>query len=412
MKAISPRSELLRVAALLLLSAGALGAQITPAPDPVARPGTAGLTVLEHDGLVDVRWGTAAPSAGLLEVVFDDSVVHRVRTDVARSHAASFRHPHADALTLRFGASDGPLHEALVSFAEPERPDVLVAAPDSLFILGDTHGEYDRVVTLLRNAGLIDAEHDWSGGSAHLVFLGDLTDRGGEVTRLLWFVYALERQAERAGGRVHVLLGNHEVLVMAGDERYVAPPELQNVAAQGLTYAEAFHPDRSVLGRWLASKPAVMRIGDVLLAHGGVGPEYADWRPRAIADTLARYVAEPLFRRWADSTVVVQPMDSAAFERRFSFFFGDDNPFWYRGYVQADTLSAPLERALDRADAQVHVVAHTAVPTIAERYGGRLIAVQPREPALEMLLLVKSPDGWKRELHRLAGPPVPLATGR
>jgi hypothetical protein len=40
------------------------------------------------------------------------------------------------------------------------------------------HGALDEFVATLRGTGLVDEELSWSGGTAHLVSVGDLLDRG------------------------------------------------------------------------------------------------------------------------------------------------------------------------------------------------------------------------------------------
>jgi hypothetical protein len=138
-----------------------------------------------------------------------------------------------------------------------------------------------------------------------------------------------------------------------------------------------------------------------------VSPAHLESELKAIHDSLWRFTREPLFHRFADPSVAVQ-IESAALERRLDFFFGEGSAFWYRGYVTADTLADTLARVLRRFGSRLHVVAHTPVETIQERYGGALIATHPPEAATEMLLLVRSRDGLRRYRYGLEGPPEPL----
>ena len=75
--------------------------------------------------------------------------------------------------------------------------------------MGDVHGNYNHLILLLENGGVVDADLNWSWGAGHLVFNGDVFDKGPGVTESLWLIYKLEQQAEAAGGMVHYLLGNH-----------------------------------------------------------------------------------------------------------------------------------------------------------------------------------------------------------
>lgn len=101
-------------------------------------------------------------------------------------------------------------------------------------VIPDVHGAFDEFAQLLQATGMVDEKLDWTGGETHLVSLGDLLDRGPDSRKAMDLLMKLEGQAAEAGGRVHVILGNHEELVLTGDLRYVSEAE----------YA-AFIPDES-----------------------------------------------------------------------------------------------------------------------------------------------------------------------
>jgi hypothetical protein len=98
-------------------------------------------------------------------------------------------------------------------------------APARLVAVGDIHGDYDKLVRVLTDAQLIDQHGDWKGGAAHLVQTGDVVDRGTGSRRAMDLLRKLEGQAQTAGGGVHALIGNHEILDMMDDLRYVSMAE-------------------------------------------------------------------------------------------------------------------------------------------------------------------------------------------
>src|SRR5436190_1612273 len=98
---------------------------------------------------------------------------------------------------------------------------------DRIVAVGDVHGAYDRYVEILRTAGLLDDRLRWTGGRAHLVQLGDIVDRGPDSLKALDLLDRLEKDASRAGGAVHALLGNHEVMRMLGDLRFATAGEYE-----------------------------------------------------------------------------------------------------------------------------------------------------------------------------------------
>jgi hypothetical protein len=369
-----------------------------------------------EEGL-DIRWLTSEPTPGLLRVFHEDELIEERTTPHAESHVATVELPDDDgSVVLEYGSMDEPdqLHHTRVYLGPPDRErNPEYKGVDSLYVVGDSHGEFDTLTALLQNAGLIDTELHWTGGTRELVMLGDLFDRGDDVTRLLWFIYGLEREAEAAGGRVHTVIGNHEIMVMIQDLRYVSGKEQLIAHRHGLGYSELFNPHTSVLGMWIASKPGLIRIDDVLLAHGGVGPPYARYRIRDFQDSLGAFIGEELFLRWDDDEFMMAlvqetTLDSAAFFRRWDFFRDPQSVFWYRDLVLTDTLGAYLGSLLKHFKSSIHVVGHTPRGRIEEFYEGRLIAVDMEAAATELLLLAKKEDGWERSRYGTKGPPKPL----
>lgn len=375
--------------------------------DSVRLDGEYGLWVRHSGDSIVVSWITRRASSGFLQVYSGDRLRFRGTTPVDSVHRAKFPYSRDRVLTLRYGAvgDSADEHETAIRRDDGDRkPRVEWGSVDSVVVVSDIHGEFDRLVDVLQNAGMIDESLRWSGGRKSLVVVGDVFDRGEDATRVLWFLYGLEPQAERAGGRLHVVLGNHEIMVMLGDLRYVSSKEQRLADLYGVTYDRLFRPGESLLARWLTGRPALLRLGDALFAHGGVTTDYLGWNLRSFEDTLHAYTHEDLFNRWTDSTYIV-PMDSVMFQRRLDFFWGIRSVFWYRGYVQSDSLGNELGAVLDRFDAGVLVVGHTPLPTITQRYGGRLIDVNTLPFASEALLLVRRRDGWDRYRIRESGPP-------
>lgn len=450
---------------------------------PVAAPDTSfriggehGLWVEGEGGKVRVQWLSLGDEPGRLVVRAGGRTIHEAETPAGIRHASRFPLPDADRVELAYGAAGegADLHRTTIRLPlDPPPPAGEAAPPDTLFVVGDVHGEFRSLVRLLRHTGVVGEDREWTGGRSHLVLLGDLFDRGPHVTRTLWFLYRLEEEARSAGGRLHVVLGNHEIMTWSGDTRYVSSEEGLLADFHRVPYGKLFHPERSVLGRWLASKPAVLRVGDLLLAHGGVSPAYAGRSPEAMNDSLRAWLAEPGFPDWqeeeasgtgypdslpggaaegcpgaADSTPGGGPgLDSAAIQRRREFFHGSAGPFWFRGWVNAavaaadaasgagngaDTGARPpgsgadstgpagqaaraLERMLRLQGAARHVVGHTALPTIRSFWEGRLVAADLRDPATELLMLVREGEGtggdYAAYRYPTDGPPERLDGG-
>lgn len=177
--------------------------------------------------------------------------------------------------------------------------------------ISDVHGAFDAMVATLTNAGVIDSDRDWAAGDTHLVITGDLLDRGADSRKVMDLVLRLEEQARATGGRVHQLLGNHEVMNLVGDLRYVAPEEFaafadEETAEERERWFRAYfientdqleEPDEAALraafdrdrppgfyahrrafstdgqyGQWLMQKPLLVVINGTAFVHGGLSP--------------------------------------------------------------------------------------------------------------------------------------------
>jgi hypothetical protein len=99
-----------------------------------------------------------------------------------------------------------------------------------LVAIGDVHGAYTSLISLLEGSGLVSPELEWIGDDAHLVMLGDILDRGPDSRAALDLIIRLQQEALASGGRVHMLLGNHELLNLIGDYRYVSDEEFMAFA--------------------------------------------------------------------------------------------------------------------------------------------------------------------------------------
>ena len=193
-------------------------------------------------------------------------------------------------------------------------------AAQVVIAIGDVHGDFDDFCLILKRVGLIDEKLHWAGGHAILVQTGDLLDRGPKERQVLDLMTSLEDEAAKAGGQVVSLLGNHEVMNLIGDLRYVTPDtyasfstsdsearrraaykefvkwksdnaqslevtrdplfdvtEPQWMAKHPLGFIEqreAFAPS-AAYGSWVRKRPTVTKISGILFVHGGIAPEVA-----------------------------------------------------------------------------------------------------------------------------------------
>jgi hypothetical protein len=270
---------------------------------------------------------------------------------------------------------------------------------ERIVAVGDVHGDFDRFVEVLRSVAIIDYRNRWIGGKTHLVQTGDVVDRGPDSRRVMDLLMQLERQAEKAGGRVHLLLGNHEAMNLYGDLRYVSPgeyaafrssdsEELRERAFQAylapilsdngeaadleklrrqwneqhppgwVEHRQAFGV-KGKYGKWLRKKNTAIKINDLLFVHAGISPKYSSWPIREINQRVRQELTD--FSRLEDGIVV----DS-------------EGPLWYRALSQQSEvdLTSQVDALLARYAVKHIVVGHSPTLTaVLPRFGGKVILI-------------------------------------
>ena len=349
--------------------------------------GTNSLFIETNNGL-KFHWITSNKVIGDYELICSDkSILLKGNTTSSYKHTAFIDYAIEDDLIFRFGGQNESKYEVKL------RPNSINNSStfknvDSLFVVGDVHGKYDQLINLLKKSKIINEELEWVAGRSNLVFLGDLFDRGSDVTKTLWFIYELEEKAEEAGGRVHLVLGNHEIMTMSKDLRYIGKKESIIARTYGLDYDYMYHPRRSFLGSWLSSKSSVLKIDNALFAHGGI----IDLGTNSINDfnqTVRSNIQDPIFLELMKDTPDSSKYDPQKWRDMRQFFYDENSPFWYRGYVYSDTLSAQLNSMLRKYKSKTHIVAHTPLKTITKKYNGKLFTTDLNDAATELLLLVR-----------------------
>jgi len=254
--------------------------------------------------------------------------------------------------------------------AEVAPDEVTVSARSPLFVVADTHGEFAILALMLQKHRVVDAKLHWSFGRGHLVILGDVFDRGAHQTEILWLIYALEAEARKSGGGVHLVLGNHEAMALHGDLRYLNPKYRLTAQVLGVSSYEQLFSADSVLGQWLRTKPAMIKVNDLLCLHGGVSKELIE---RGL--TLSQ--VNSTIRAILDERAFISRDEIG----RAEFLSGQSGPLWYRGYFAGDwgpaeATADDIRRIREYFGVSRILVGHTRVPTITPLYAGEVIAVQ------------------------------------
>jgi hypothetical protein len=310
-----------------------------------------------------------------------------------------------------------------------------IEEPSRVVAISDVHGAYDGMLRTLRSAGVIDDANAWIAGDTHLVITGDMLDRGADSRKVMDLFIALEPQALDNGGQVHVLLGNHEVMNLAGDLRYVARGEYAAFAADEdpeerarwfeyfraanaevadeatlradfdrkappgfFAHRQAFRPDGQY-GSWLLNKPLLVVIDGTAYVHGGLSPMVAELGLSGVNDGLLSelrsytqavatlndagllspvenfYYHAALLEPLAEDATLPSDLSDAVgtvIDLNDSDIHSSDGPLWYRGNVGCGPLSE-----IDKLDASLQAIGARRVvightPTVTRRVLQRL----------------------------------------
>jgi hypothetical protein len=230
--------------------------------------------------------------------------------------------------------------------------------PDAprIVAFGDVHGDLDVTRRALRLAGAIDKHDRWIGGNLVVVQTGDQIDRGDHEQEILDLLVRLAKEAAEAGGALHVLNGNHELMNAEFDFRYVTPKGFadfkdavtkdaidsvpDSVPKAERARVAAFRPG-GVYARVLGERNSIVIIGPNVFVHGGLLPSHVDYG-------IERFNSD--VRSWLDGEA-----------QRPDLVDSRSGPTWLRLYSENPDTAAcdSLGVVLVRLHARRMIVGHT-----------------------------------------------------
>ena len=259
------------------------------------------------------------------------------------------------------------LATSVVSCARPEPSVAPVAEPldlptryppaQRIVAIGDLHGDLIATRAALRLAGAIEEHDRWVGGTMVIVQTGDQLDRGDDELEILDLLDDLTAQAQIAGGAMHVLNGNHELMNVKQDLRYVTlggfldflpTPVVDPGTVDPQVVVEAVHERLKAcrpghpLAKRLLDRNVVTIVGDTVFVHGGV-------LPHVVTYGIERLNQET--RAWIRADRQYPP----------DILLAKDGPVWSRHYSDEPDVEdcRLLREALDGLGARRMVVGHT-----------------------------------------------------
>jgi hypothetical protein len=266
--------------------------------------------------------------------------------------------------------------------------------------ISDLHADYGQYIKVMQSAGLINSRGKWSGGKTHLVQTGDIPDRGSDTRKIIDHLAGLKKQAERKGGKIHTLIGNHEAMNVYGDLRYTYPGEFEEfVSKNSAAYREkqwefqlqqikqvkpeaileldldkyridfekqvplgwvehrmAWQP-KGEYGQWVMNNQVAVMVNKTIFLHGGLSPDYCKYSLAEITD-MAHEQMQNYDRE-------VKGVINAS-----------TGPLWDRALAREDEdyYRPAVDQILDRYGAERIVVGHSPTGGVVwPRFEGRIV---------------------------------------
>jgi len=268
--------------------------------------------------------------------------------------------------TIRFNGFAGNDHSEYIIPRRIKPQSGLIQSDGRIAVFGDIHGQFNSMIAMLRYNKIIDENNNWLWSNGQVVFTGDIFDRGDKVTECLWLLFKLKIQAQKEGGDVHLLLGNHEMMALLFDNRYVDEKYIHAAHAYKYHYSHFFGP-HTVMGKWLRSLNTLIRINKLLFVHGGLSPKLMEKKLsiKKINQKMRYHINN--YTQLEDTTLV-------------DIFLYSESPLWYRGYLSRTEKYSRISlkevvETLDFYESIVIIFGHTPVAKVYPFYSFKLIAM-------------------------------------
>lgn len=253
---------------------------------------------------------------------------------------------------------------------------------DKIFATSDIEGNFNTFYSLLVGNKIMDQNFNWIYGKGHLVIAGDMIDRGSNVIPCLWLLYKLEKDAATKGGKVHYILGNHDVMNLQNDIRYVDSKyiELAKILSEKKDKKEAYKhlmSNNNILVNWIKSKNTVEKIGNTLFLHGGISEEIVDAgiSIEEMNMLVRANIHKNLYKNSGNNEIA-------------NLVLGRLGPLWYRGLVKdykkyyKKIEPSSINRILEFYKVDHIVIGHTIVANeVTSDFDGRVIRIDIKHPS-------------------------------
>ena len=262
--------------------------------------------------------------------------------------------------------------------------DHIYKRPEKLIAISDIEGNFIGFYSFLISNKVIDQQGNWIYGKGHLVLNGDFVDRGNQVTQVLWLIYKLEQQAETARGKVHYILGNHEIMMLQGNVSYANFKYIEAAKRiSGVKFwdqaTRSLYAENTELGTWLRSKNIVERIGENLFVHAGMNIRHVNENLdiKKLNQIAKANYGKPYTNNFINATeeMTLSGIYAPYWDRSLAMDFKNKMLYFLNNVKAKETTQLDLEKICRYYQVSRIIIGHSIVNDIRTDYDGKVIKI-------------------------------------
>jgi hypothetical protein len=258
------------------------------------------------------------------------------------------------------------------------------AMPKKLIAISDIEGNFTGFYSFLFANKIIDKNCNWIYGDGHLVLNGDFVDRGRQVTQVLWLIYKLDHQAKQSGGKVHYILGNHEIMMLQGNVSYANSKYIEAAKriSRNTNWRGAMrylYSSNSELGKWLRTKNIIEKIGSTIFVHGGLNMQHVNEKISIEEfNNIARLHYGANYSNQFNSLkerLTLNSIHSPYWDRGLAMDLKHRILYFFNGLEAKGTTQTQVDSILDFYKASRIVIGHSIVDDIQYDYNRTVVKI-------------------------------------
>jgi len=240
--------------------------------------------------------------------------------------------------------------------------------------VGDIHGDYEKLIKVLRHAKLINRRNNWIARDTILIQVGDLFDRGDDIIKILDLLFKLRDQAKSKRSVVYLIYGNHEINNIKGNYSRVSSADMNSF--KGVANREEVLSVNGKYGKILRKEFNVtMTFNDSLFIHSGLTPEFAEMG----IENMNTYVRDILTNVPSFDELLEMSKKNMTHPLYTTPILDEEGPLDSRSFVQEDesTLCPKVEKTLELTNTKRMIVGHNVIDygEIITRCDGKVIYI-------------------------------------